>query len=276
MSPRVRPNAPTKTHAWCKIPAMNFDPSRSLRTCQGRSLTKISFFILTGFLLCPTGKAQRKQAAHVDQCPGPWRAPSFEQFEIGTRVPGGTKCLWLSPMPKKYVRKTSTNEYSINPRYENDFTESRLHPATVLANVWMTVDHPRPVLETLKDVPEIAHLCLKRCRIFGLQPSSGNSAIPRLVVLPEEATEEQKQLGERAASYHATTDRPQNPIPAVFLYWDRRESCTHFDDASLNLPIISLDFSVVDPSFLGQRPIDWKAFNCHEPGTTELGWFKGS
>jgi len=138
----------------------------------------------------------------------------------------------------------------------------------------MTVDHPRPVLEILKDIPEIGHLCVKKCRILGLQTSSKSEA-PRLIVFPEEATEEQKQRAERAASYHAVPDRPQNPIPAVFLYWDRRGICTHFDEDSLKLAITSLTFSVVDPAFPGQHPIDWKAFDCHEPGTTELGWFKG-
>jgi hypothetical protein len=260
---------------WCKIPAMSFN-LRSLRARRRWAFAKISFFILTGFLLYAiSSKAQHKPASSIEQCPGPWLDASFAKFEIGMRVPGGTHCLWQSARPKKYVRKTSTNEYLINPEYENDYTESRLHPATVLTNVSMTVDHPKPVLEILKDIPEIAHLCMKRCRILGLQTSSRNEA-PRLIVFPEVATEEQKQLAERAASYHGISYRLQNPIPAVFLYWERLETCTHFDDDSLRLAITSLNFSVVDPSFPGQHPIDWKTFNCHEPGTTEIGWFKGS
>jgi hypothetical protein len=222
--------------------------------------------------LFPTeSRAQRKQEAHVDQCPGPWLDTSFAKFEIGMRVQGGMNCLWRSARPKQYARKTSVNEYSVNPKYENDFTESRLHPATVLASVYMTVDHPKPVLEILKDFPEITHLCLKRCLILGLQTSS-RVAVSQLVVFPEEATEEQKQLAERAASYQWVSTRPQNPIPAVFLYWERREgACIHFDNDSLKWLITSLEFTVIDPSFPGQHPNKV----CKEPGTTEVGWFKG-
>ncbi len=240
---------------------------------QRWAFSKTSFFILAGFLLCaPGSKAQHEPVSSTEQCPGPWLHASFANFEIGMRVPGGTRCLLRAARHKKYARKTATNEYSINPWYENDFTESRLHPATVLTSVSMTVDHPKAVLEILKDFPETAQLCFKRCRILGLQASSGG--VPQIVVFPEEPSEEQKQLAECAASHHAVRDRPQNPIPAVFLYWERRETCTHFDEGSLKLAITSLKFSVVDPSFPRQHPVDL-AFNCHEPGTTEIGWFKG-
>lgn len=191
------------------------------------------------------------------------------------RVPGGLNCLLRFPLPKKYVRTTPANEYAFGPRYEDDTTESRLHPAYVLSSVYVTVDRPKPIDEILPDFPEISHLCSTGCRVIGLQPSDRSNA-PRFVVVPEEATEEQKQAARRAASHLFVNDRPRNPIPAAFFYWERQGICIHFDADSLSWPITSMDFSMVDPSFPEQHTIDWKWLGCKEkqPGTTDLGRFQ--
>src|SRR5438552_3705292 len=106
----------------------------------------LCFVVLAGCLFAP---AQTQNSSvitsKIDQCPGPWRVSTFEGFAVGMRIPGGLDCFYRSIRPNKYIRTTSANAYSINPKYEDDSTESRLHPDYVLSSVDVIVDRPKPL-----------------------------------------------------------------------------------------------------------------------------------
>jgi hypothetical protein len=211
-----------------------------------------------------------------DACSGPWHQIGFDGFKVGMRLPGMMKRLpWSRCTRDKYRRKTSANEYEIQPFYSNDDTESRLHPATVLATVNVNIDQPRPVAELFSDLTEIAQLCAGGCRIVGLSPNEN----PKFALFPKNPTDEQRASALRAARHMLPQDRPDNPLPVIYFYWEQKQYCPHFDDGSLDWPIVRAEFSVADTSFPHQsrRPrqhtFGTGSYMCNErePGFTDLG-----
>lgn len=234
------------------------------------------FALFVALSLVSATQAQSRSSRRVpkpapDTCPGPWHQIGFDGFKVGMRVPGGMKCL-LRPRTARdeYRRRTSANEYAIRPYYENDDTESRLHPSTVLARVSVRVDQPRPVAEVFADLTEIRQVCAGGCRIVGLQPSFNQNS-PKFVLFPEVPTDEQRTWAVRAAAHMLPREQPDNPIPVIYFYWEQKQVCTHFDNGSLNWPILRVEFSVADVTFPLQHPIKWDLSHCSEPGLTDLG-----
>jgi hypothetical protein len=217
----------------------------------------LAFFMILGTV--PACLAQSHTSAHgtsrgPDTCPGPWHRAGFEGFKIGMRAPGGEECIYrdhLNPSgPQGYRRKTSVNEYAIQPSYQKDYTESRLHPATILASVRVEMDQASPIAELLSDLAEIRQMCAGGCRIVGLGRFRENS---RFALFPENPTDEQQVWALRAASYLAPHDRPDSPVPVVYFYWEQKQECTRFDSGSLGWPIVRAEFTVADTSFLRER-----------------------
>lgn len=231
-------------------------------------------FIILG--LAPACQAQSRPSRRntnptPDTCPGPWHRTGFEGFKIGMRVPGGRECLLTSRGARlEYRRKTSANEYAIRPHYENDYTESRLHPATTLAGVTLRLDQPKSLTEVLADLAETREACARGCRIIGLQPSFNQSS-PKFALFPKNPTDEQRAWALRATSYMLPRLRPDNPVLVIYFYWEQKQACTHFDNGSLDWPILRVEFSVADISFPHQHPIKWDFSHCYEPGLTDLG-----
>ena len=248
---------------------LNAAPSRLL----------VLFMILGPIPTCmaQSHASQRGTSAAPAACPGPWGRIGFDGFKVGMRVPGGAKWPLRSRCARRdeYRRKTSANEYEIRPYYQTDDTESRLHPATVLASVNVRIDQPRPVAELFSDMTEIAQLCAGGCRIVGLTPEDH----PKFALFPKGATDEQRAWALRVASHMLPRDRPDNPRPVIYFYWEQKQYCPHFDDGSLDWPIVFAEFSVADTSFPHQsrapRPHTFGTGShmCseREPGLTDLG-----
>jgi hypothetical protein len=62
-----------------------------------------------------------------------------------------------------YWRKTATNEYRISITYDPDFTNSKLHPVDRVSYIRFELDHPRPIVEVLADLPETSSVCPYSC-----------------------------------------------------------------------------------------------------------------
>jgi hypothetical protein len=184
------------------------------------------------------------------------------------RVPGGINCLLQSRRGARneyneYKRKTPANEYAIRAFYENDYTESRLHPATVLTRVDVRIDRPRPVADLFSDLVEIQELCKDGCRIVGLGRYQDNS---KFALFPKNPKDEQRAWALRVTSSLLPGYQPANPVPVIYFYWERQKGeYIYFDNGSLDWPIVRAEFTVADISF----PHD-----SHEPGFTDLGEFR--
>jgi hypothetical protein len=65
-----------------------------------------------------------------------------------------------------YSRRTASNEYEIHIVYEDDSSESRLHPTKRVSEVIFAADKPEPLTTMIDDVAEIRALCKDGCRIW--------------------------------------------------------------------------------------------------------------
>jgi hypothetical protein len=139
-----------------------------------------------------------------------------------------------------------------------------------LERVVVQIDQPNPVPSILSDFDEMRQLCNDVCRIVGLQ-SSIDYRRPWFAVFPKNPTDEQRAWALRVTSHMPPNDRPENPVPVAYLYLDEQRSCLHFDEGSIDLLVVRMEFSVADTSFPHQKPIQSKVFDCFEPGVTELG-----
>ncbi len=245
--------------------------SKMMNATQSRLL--VLFIILGGPIptcLTQSHPLQHGTSAASDTCPGPWHRAGFEGFKIGMRVP---RCTLRSRVEfsarDEYRRKTSANEYAIRPSSRNDETESRLNPATVLAHVSVNMDHASAVTELFSDLAEIQDLCADSCRIVGLGRYRSDS---RFALFPKNPTDEQRAWALRATSHMSPQDRPDNPVPVIYFYWEQKQLCTHFDNGSLGWPIVRAEFTVADISFPRERAVKPdRSSSCYESGFTDLG-----
>lgn len=65
-----------------------------------------------------------------------------------------------------YSRRTASNEYEVHIVYEDDSSESRLHPTKRVNAVKFVADKPQPLLTMADDVAEIKAICKDGCRIW--------------------------------------------------------------------------------------------------------------
>ena len=197
------------------------------------------------------------------------------------RVPGGENCFIKPGGPlghgytnTKWSRKTLNNEYAVEPELAKDYTESRLHPATVLRAVEVTTDRPAPVAEIFADFAEARQMCDSGCRIVALEPSFDQGS-PRFAVFPKNPTDEQRAWALRVTSHMPLSKRPDDPAPVIYFYWEKKQACTHFDNSSLEWPILRFEFSVADTSFPQQLISKPESSPCRERGLTDFGEFRG-
>lgn len=89
-----------------------------------------------------------------------------------------------------FHRKTATNEYELRMDFFADETASRLHPPIRLSSVRLIADRPRPVMETIVDIPEASALCASGCRFFGACFARN----PTIIIVPDRPSDDDISL----------------------------------------------------------------------------------